>query len=538
MAELGAARSTSPSPAAAGVFAFAPASTRAVNLMLGALAALVCAAPAVAVVILALTRHGDVAIAATLYRDALIGTLGLVLVGGGLATMLGAISAWLVTLCEFPGRRALEWMLALPLAAPLYVLAYAYAGITWSGGLVDFPVTGFWGASFVYALGAYPYVYLAARASYASSSVCALEAARTLGVKPFGLFTRVAAPLAWPGVAAGGALAAMEIAADYGAAQHFGVTTLSTAIFRAWYDYGAPDIALKIAALLVTGAIAFLLFERFMRGRRGYAGGSARWRPLPRYELAAPLQIGAFVFCGALVALGALIPIAWFVHLSLFRALDLSLLGEPLRNSLILAGAGAVVTLVLAFVIAAASRGKSMVGRAALFAANAGYSAPGAVIALGAISIFATAREAGLIGGMGAGLALTALFWTYAARFAAAGAQPMEAGLQRLSNGLDNAARSLGADPVKRLLRVDLPIAAPSAISAALIVFVEILKELPATLILRPFNFDTLAVRAYSYASDERLIQAAAPALLITLAGVLPVFFFTRAMIRARAGAQ
>ncbi len=515
------------------------AAPRAIVKTLGIGAALICAAPALAVVVLAFTRAPDTALAATLFSDAVAGTLGLMLVGGGGAIVFGAAAAWLVTLCAFPGRSALEWMLALPLAAPLYVLAYAYAGLTWPGGpFASFPITGFWGAAFVYALGAYPYVYLAARASYASSSVCALEAARTLGATPAALFTRVAAPLAWPGIAAGGALAMMEIAADYGAAQHFGVTTLGTAVFRAWYDYASPELALRLAALLVLGAVAFLMIERWARGRRGYAGGSARWRPLPRYTLSPFARWGAFAFCAALVTLGALLPIAWFARGALFIDADFTALAGPLFTSLTLAAGGAALTLILAFIVAAAARARDASGRAALFAANSGYAAPGAVIALGAISLIALAREAGFVGGMGFALSIGALLWAYAARFAAAGAQPIEAGLERLSSGVDNAARTLGASAWRRLTGVDLPIAAPSALAAALIVFVEILKELPATLILRPFDFDTLAVRAYSYASDERLQQAAAPALLITLAGVLPIVFFTRAVTKARAGAH
>ncbi len=518
---------------------FGAVSARVQTNALGALAALICAAPALAVIALALTRESEARVATRLFSDAAFGTLGLVLVGGGASVLLGALSAWLVTLCKFPGRAAFEWLLALPLAAPLYVLAYAYTGLTWPGGVIDLPVRGFWGAAFVYALGAYPYVYLAARAAYASSSVCAMEAARTLGAGPRALFLRVAAPLAWPGIAAGGALAAMEIAADYGAAQHFGVTTIGTAVFRAWYDYSAPAIALKLAALLVGAAVLLLVVERRARGRRGYAGGSARWRPLPRYKLPDWAGWAACGFCAALVGLGALIPLAWFARLTFFGPdVDVAALGGALRNSLILAAAGAAVTLILSFAVAASARGRGWAGRAALLAANAGYAAPGAVIALGAISLFALAREAGLIGGMGATLSLIALMWAYAARFAAAGAQPIEAGLTRLSNGVDNAARTLGASAVKRLLRVDLPIALPSVAAAALIVFVEILKELPATLILRPFNFDTLAVRAYSYASDERLHQAGAPALLITLAGIAPILLLTRAMTRARAGAR
>jgi iron(III) transport system permease protein len=203
---------------------------------------------------------------------------------------------------------------------------------------------------------------------------------------------------------------------------------------------------------------------------------------------------------------------------------------QPFLNSLLLAGGGAAVTLALASAVAVAARRATGVGKTALFAAGIGYAAPGAVVAMGALALFAAAREAGWVGGLGAGLALGALIWTYAARFAAAGVQPIDAGLARLSKGIDASARTLGAGPWRRLLRVDLPIAAPSLAAAALILFVEILKELPATLILRPFDFDTLAVKAYAYASDERLLEAATPALLIFLAGLAPILALSRSI--------
>ncbi|MGH6950252.1 MAG: ABC transporter permease, partial [Vitreimonas sp.] len=233
-----------------------------------ALATLICAAPALAVFALALSpARAGVEFGGDLLADGAMGTLALVLAGGGGAIVLGASAAWLVSLCRFPGRGAFEWLLAMPLAAPSYVLAYAYASLTWAGGVSPVRVEGFWGAAFIYAVGLYPYVYLAARAAFASQSANALEAARTLGASPFKVFAHVALPLARPGIAAGGALALMEIAADYGAAQHFGLTTLSTAIFRAWYAHQNEHAALQIAAVLLLAAIVFLVVERRARGR-------------------------------------------------------------------------------------------------------------------------------------------------------------------------------------------------------------------------------------------------------------------------------
>jgi iron(III) transport system permease protein len=506
--------------------------------LVAAFATLICAAPAAAVIGYAVAPGGDgVAFGGALLRDGALGTAMLMLVGGGGAILLGAGAAWLVSLCRFPGRNLFSWLLVVPLAAPSYVLAYSYASLTWAGGVSPVRVSGFWGAAFIYAVGLYPYVYLAARAAFTSQSSCALEAARTLGAKPAQVFWRVALPLARPGLAAGGALAMMEIAADYGAAHHFGLTTLSTAIFRAWYAHGSPHAALQISAVLLVAALVFLIVERRARGRAAYAGGSTRWRPLPRYTLPPVAGAAATAFCAALVVFGAALPLAWLARLALLHP-HVEDIVQPFVNSILLAGAGALITLLLASAIAVAARRATGVGKAALYAAGMGYAAPGAVIAMGALALFGLAREAGWLGGLGAGLALSALIWTYAARFAAAGVQPIDAGLARLSRGLDASARTLGAGPWRRLFRVDLPIAAPSLAAAALILFVEILKELPATLILRPFDFDTLAVRAYSYASDERLLEAAAPSVLIFIAGLAPILLLTRSIARARAGRQ
>ncbi|MEZ5961459.1 MAG: iron ABC transporter permease [Hyphomonadaceae bacterium] len=516
-----------------------PARTRAPRLdgvtVAAALATLVCATPAIAVIALALISDGGAEFGGALIREGAMGTFGLVLAGGTGAIVFGATTAWLVTLCRFPGRGIFEWLLVVPLAAPSYILAYAYASMTWAGGAAV-PVQGFGGAAFIYAIGLYPYVYLAARAAFASQSVCALEAARMLGASPLRVFWQVALPLARPGIAAGGALACMEIAADYGAAQHFGLSTLSTAVFRAWYAHGSPGLALQISAVLLVAAMVFLLVERGARGRAAYSGGSARWRPLPRYQLNAVAGALAAVFCGALIVFGALLPLMWLARLALLHA-NVQDIVQPFVNSLALSASGAAITLGLAAAIAvAARRATTPLGKSPLFAAGMGYAAPGAVIALGALSLFGLAREAGLVGGLGAALSLAALFWTYAARFASAGVGPIDAGLARLSTGLDASARTLGAGPWRRFAEIDLPIAAPSLAAAALILFVEILKELPATLILRPFNFDTLAVKAYSYASDERLLEAAAPSLLIFLAGIAPIIILARSIGRGRAG--
>ena len=498
-------------------------------------AAIVCAAPALTVLIVGLGAPAPPADASTLLWSSIAGTATLVICAGAAATVLGAAAAWLVTLCQFPGRALFEWLLVAPLAAPGYVLAYAYGAITGPGGPAPIHLSGAWGAGVVYALGFYPYIYLSARAAFVSQSVCVLEAGRALGARPWEVFWRVAAPLAWPGIAAGAALACMEIAAEYGAASYFGATTVTTGVFKAWFARGEPQLAMQLASFLLLGALALLFVERLARGRRNFAGASARWRPLPRYQLAPAPASAATLFCAGLTFLGALLPMGWLVRLASFRPLaDWAELAAPLGRTLLLASAGAAVTLALSALVAASARHKA--GRIGAFAASIGYAAPGAVTALGALALFGMARDAGLVGGLGGALSLAALLWVYASRFAAAGAQPIEAGLTRVTQHMSDAGRTLGAAPARRLRLIELPIAAPGVFAGALVVFVDILKELPATLVLRPFNFETLAVRANAYASDDRLAQAAAPALLITLAGLAPVILLSRRLSRARAG--
>lgn len=516
-----------------------PSEWRWVWALLALAAVVVCVLPAAAVILGALVavfQHGAPD-AGLLMGEAAWGTVSLVFVGAGLSTLIGGGAGWLVSAYTFPGRALWSWLLVLPLAAPAYVLAYAYGGLTGPLGPAPIALSGWTGALLVYVLGFYPYAFLAARSAFAMQSVCALEAARAAGASPMQAWWRVSAPLAWPVIAAGGALAAMEIAADYGAASYFGVQTLSTGVFRAWHAYANPQLALQIAALLLIGAMALLMAERALRGKRGFSGSTLRWRDNPPTRLRGFAAVAATLFCALLFMLALALPVGWLVRLAVFAPPDqLDRLAAPLTNTLMLAAAGAFATLAVASIIAFASKRRH--GGLAVTAASAGYAAPGAVMALGGLMAAGLAREWGLIGGFGGGLAIAMLIWIYAARFAAAGAGPIEAGLHAVKPSITHAARSLGARGFRRIRDIEAPIVAPALLGAALIVFVEILKELPATLILRPFDFDTLAVVAHAYAADDRLNAAALPALLILAAGIAPTIALTRQMLRARAGAR
>ncbi len=461
------------------------------------------------------------------------------------ASIVGAWAAWLVVMYDFPGRRTFEWALALPLAAPAYALAYSWADLLDVAGPIrgaaraligiDLPleVRNPIGAGLILAGAFYPYVYLTARSAFVSQSVCSLEAARTLGCRPLQAFWRVALPMARPAIAAGAALALMETLADYGAVSFLGVQTLTTGVVRSWASYGAPASAARLALVLLGVAAVLLWVERVGRRGQGYGASSQRWRTLPRAALAGPPAWAATAFCGALLTAALIAPATRLAILAAESTPEWGRLAGAAIDSLGLAAAGAVLTVVLAAAVAFGARGSRFAGRVV----SLGYATPGVVMAVGLLA------PAGLLwrsfGGAAAasGVALALLLFAYAARLMAAAVEPIDAGLARVTPSMDRAARSLGQTETGAMRRVHAPLAGGALFTAALLVFVDVLKELPATLILRPFNFDTLAVLADNYAADERLGAAAWPALMILALAVWPVVRLSRAVSGSRPGA-
>lgn len=514
------------------------------------LAGLVIALPVAVVLATGLSDGGGAAwthIRDTLLAGYFSGTLRVLIMTGILCLLMAVPAAWLVTMFRFPGRGIFEWLLVLPLAAPAYVLAYAWSDLAGVGGPLQSALreaTGwsardYWfpvlssapGLAFVLACSLYPYVYLTARAAFLSQSVCTMEAARSLGASPARTFWSVALPAARPAIAAGLALALMEAAADYGAAEFLGVPTLTYGIVRAWKSFGEPAAAARIALVLLLLVLTLVIVERRSRGRAGIQQSSTRWREIPRVTLRGPAALGAAALCTAIFTFAFVLPVGRLLWRSIETGTRTAPIGDALINSILLASAGAAFAFVLALIIALSIRARGPIATVARIAASSGYAIPGAVLALGALAVIAALPVT--LSGV---LALAALAWVYAVRFTAAGTEPMAAALARAPASIGQAAESLGATPMRRILSVDLPIAMSGASAAALVLFVEALKELPATLMLRPFNWDTLAVRTHAYASDERLASAALPALLITLAGLLPVILLSRQMSRARPG--
>ncbi|KCZ52472.1 hypothetical protein HY29_04100 [Hyphomonas beringensis] len=514
------------------------------------LAGLIIAVPVIATLIAGLVFGGGdvwVHIRDTLLTGYTLGTLGTLALTAIMTLAIAVPAAWLVTMYRFPGRGLFEWLLILPLAAPGYVLAYAYADLMGLMGPFQMAIreaTGlsardYWfpdmrslpGLAFVLTCALYPYVYLTARSAFVSQSVCALEAARSLGASSARRFWQVALPAARPAIAAGLALTLMEAAADYGAAEFLGVPTLTFGIVRAWQSFGDPSAASRLALILVVIVIALILTERHTRGRAGSQQSSTRWRTVSRTKLPIGAGLVASAFCGIVFLVAFFMPVSRLIWLSLESHDQIAPIGQALINTLILAGSGAALAFVLALTIALSARQSGLVAGFARIMASSGYAIPGAVLALGALLV---------MGQLGITLtgawAIVALAWVYASRFTTSGAEPMVAALGRAPASMGYAAESLGASPLRRAVSVDLPVALSGAMAGALILFVESLKELPATLMLRPFNWDTLSVRANAYASDERLAAAALPSLLITLAGLLPVILLSWRLSHSRPG--
>ncbi|MEM7328361.1 MAG: iron ABC transporter permease [Pseudomonadota bacterium] len=451
---------------------------------------------------------------------------------------LAVPAAWMISQHDFPGRAFFSWALILPLAMPGYVMAYAWADLMGVAGPLQSQiraVTGltareYWfpnlftvpGLAFVLASTLFPYVYITARAAFSMQSLATLDAARSLGARPLDLFWRVALPVAMPAILGGLCLALMEAAADYGAADFLGIQTLGVGIVRSWTSFGEPNTAARLALMLIALAAILLVTARLYQGQKGLHQTSTQWRTPGRTQLPRPIAVAATLLCAMILIICFVAPVLrllWLASQSATRTVDLAPL---IKSTLALGVLGTSGAFIAALIFTLAAKRTQTMKLATRLIAAAGYAAPGAVLGLGALFIL---RETGQA--LTGGIAITLLIWIYISRFTSAGVEPMQAALDRLPRNLDNAARSLGSKGVRQFFAVDFPLIAPGAFAAGLILFVEILKELPATLMLRPFGWDTLAVKAHAYATDERLAQATLPSLLIVFAGLAPVLLLS-----------
>ena len=502
-------------------------------------------------------------LASTVLQQYITHSLLLMIGVGAGVSVLGVGTAWLVTMCRFPGHRWFEWALLLPLAAPAYLLAYTYTDwLEYYGpvqtGLRAFfgwqSVKDYWfpdvrsvgGAIAMFSLTLYPYVYMLTRVAFLEQSECTLEASRSLGRGPWSSFYSVALPLARPAIMAGLSLALMETLNDFGTVQYFGVGTFTTGIYRTWFGMGERVVAAQLAAILMLFIFTLLVLERWSRQQARYYQGKSSSSNASAYPLNPLHSLLAWIACFTPILLGLLLPAGLLLHMTLTH-LDDTLDDDFFNlssNSLLLASLTAAIALIISLILAYGSRlNRSRLVQSGVRLASMGYGVPGAVIAVG-ILIPVVRLDKGIaslvkqVSGTNPGLLISgtiaALVFAYLVRFLAVSLGAVESGLTKIRPSLDDAARSLGCSPSQTLVRVHVPMMGSSLLTAVMLVFVDVMKELPATLVMRPFNFDTLAVRVYQYASDERLVEASAPAIMILLVGLLPVIVLSRQIARSR----
>jgi iron(III) transport system permease protein len=501
-------------------------------------------------------------LASTVLPDYILTTLWLCLGVGVGVTLLGVGSAWLVTRHEFPGRRVFEWALVLPLAMPAYVMAYTYTDLLqyvgpvqtalreafhWKRADYGFPdVRSTGGAVLMFSIVLYPYVYMLARTAFIERAGGMIEVGRSLGLTPWQAFVRLSLPLARPAIAGGVALALMETLADYGTVSYFAVQTFTTGIYRAWFSLGDRPAAAQLAMTLLGFVIAVLVFERVSRGGSRFHDTTLRRRGVTRLQLRGWKAALAVLAGLAPLVSGFLLPAVVLGRLAWQQ--DASELGTPFtllaRNSVLVAASTAVLAVALALLLAYAARvHRGPATRWAHRVAGLGYALPGSVIAVGVLlpvtqldHLISDLAEHLL--GMQTGLLFTgsiaALVYACLVRYLTAALQSVDAGLARITPNMEHAARSLGLNAAQTLVHVHLPLLRSSCLTAGLLVFIDVMKELPATLVMRPFNFNTLATQAYTLAADERLAEAAGPALAIVAVGLLPMLVICRSIARER----
>jgi iron(III) transport system permease protein len=512
--------------------------------------------------LIAMALHGDSELWPHLAAHVLpVATVNTVLLLAGVATIsaiAGVGTAWIVTAYDFPGRGALIWLLPLPLAFPTYIVAYVYADLLEGAGPIQtalralfgwrsaadywFPsVRSLGGAIFLMGFVLYPYVYFAARAMFQTQSPALIEMARLLGARQWRLARDISIPLARPAIAAGLALAMLEALNDIGASEYLGVQTLTLAIFNTWLNRSSLPGAAQIACIMLFAVAALIVLERYGRRRRAFIGIDGQQKRTGRIALSGGAAWLALVLCLVPVALGFIVPLVSLTYDTAVRVLlagfDAALLRHATTTFLI---AACATGFVLLFGFAAGFAERQIArpfGTACITIAGLGYAVPGTVLALGLLTPLVSADEAinavtGALGGRGTGLLLAgssaALVCAYVVRYLAIATGFAQAGLARISTDMDDAARTLGARPAGVLWSIHLPMMRPALWGAALLVFVDCLKELPATLLLRPLNVETLSTYLYQFATRGNFEEGAPAALLIVLIGIVPVIYLVR----------
>ena len=502
-------------------------------------------------------------LASTVLDDYILNSFWLMIGVGTGVFVIGVGTAWLVTMCNFPGSKIFEWMLILPMAVPAYLMAYSYTDFfTYTGpaqallrditgwGLGDywFPdIRSLQGAILMMSFVFYPYVYMLTRAAFLEQSSSLLEAGRSLGASPMKTFFKIALPLARPSIAAGMALSLMETLNDFGTVDYFGVQTFTTGIYRTWFGLGERAAAAQLAGFLLIFILFLILLERWSRSRMQMeARGTGRYKRLKIFELKGWKAWASTLFCFIPVFIGFLLPTAILIDMMLSNldaALDSRFLTFSL-NTIIVAVIAGITALALAIIMAYGVRlNPSWATKTATRIGSLGYAIPGSVIAVGILIPFGwidnmldswLRSTVGFSSGLLLSGTIFALIFAYVVRFLAVAFNTVEASLAKITPSMDEAAEGLGYSFSKTLKKIHIPMMSGSLFTAIMLVIVDVIKELPATLIVRPFNFDTLAVQVYRLASDERLAESSGAALAIILVGLIPVFILSKSITKTR----
>ncbi|MBD2861541.1 ABC transporter permease [Paenibacillus oceani] len=488
-----------------------------------------------------------------LLLDYALESLRLVLGTVFFTVLIGVTLAWLVAAYEFPLRRFFAWAFVLPLAIPPYIAAYTYGDmlsytgsvqiffrnvIGWTPDQNYFDIMSVKGAVFIFTLFLFPYVYLITKTFLEKQSAAFIENARLLGKNPVHIFFRIVLPLSQGAIVGGASLVAFEVLNDYGVTKHFGIQSFTTAIFKTWFGMSDVDSALRLAALLMCFIVGVFLIERLLRRRRRYNSSTSKMRPLARRRLRGVPAFAAFVFGAVIVSFSFIIPVVQLIVWATWTYRDVlnAKFAGLLWNTLYISVVSIALLMLVAVIVANVCRLHRMGYTLALSKLiSMGYSIPGAVLSIGVLAVFISLdnKLSGLYAGLGWGegklvlsMSLAMLVFAYIIRFLAVGFNSVEAGFEKIGNRYSEASRLLGMGMTRTFFKVDLPMIKGAVFTGCILTFMEIVKELPLTLLLRPFNFDTLATKAYQYASDEQIHQASAPSLLIVAVGMLSVFFY------------
>lgn len=500
----------------------------------------------------------------TVLKEYVVNSLSLMLGVGLLTFVIGVLCAWLVTMCQFPGSKIFSWLLLLPMAMPAYIIAYTYTGILdvsgplqeWIRASFDLDFGSYWfpeirslsGATLLLSLVLYPYVYLLARAAFIEQSICVLEVSRTLGCSAYRMFFKVALPLARPAILVGLSLVMMETLADYGTVQYFGVSTFTTGIFRTWFGLGNNMAAAQLSAFMFLFVLFLVYLEQHSRARSEYFHTSSKYSQINPIPLKGMYSIFAFFLCASVILFGFIIPVHFLFQWAMETYNDV-MDGEFIKliwHSFNLAFITSTIALVLALFFAYGKRRYSgVLMRNIVRFVGLGYALPGTIIAVGVMLPFAwfdntldswLRENFDISSGLLLSGSLFILIVAYLVRFLAISVNSVDAALAKVKPTMDESGRSMGLKDAAIVKKIHMPMIKGSLLTAALLVFVDVLKELPATLILRPFNYNTLAIKTFELANEERLADAATPALTIVLVGIIPVILLSLSIAKSRPG--